>query len=382
MDILVSAGEVSGDRMAAPVIELLARGLPGARFFGAGGEALATAGVELRHHLSSLAVTGLSEALLRTRGAAAMLLDLWWQVRRRRPRLGLLVDYPGINLRLAGMLRRAGIPVLYYGAPQRWAWLGFRAAGLARVVDCLAVTLPFEQEWFRRRGVAARFVGHPSLELFRAEPRARARTKLGLERAPVVALLPGSRANEVRQHLPLMRATLGLLPAGTRAVLVPAPGEAGQLCRSLAPDLPRAAAPVALGAADVALCASGSATVEAAMAGVPTVVCYRVSALTYEVARRLVQVPWLALPNLILGHQLLPELIQQQMTPCNMAREVTRLLLPREAARVRQGLQEVVRRLGPPGAAQRVAEMALELLLDETGWFKRLKKFEGSKTGQ
>ena len=150
---MVSAGEVSGDRMAAPVVRELLQRCPDLRCFGAGGDALEAAGVELRHHASDLAVTGLTEALARARAAGTMLADLWLQCRRRSPRLALLVDYPGVNLRLAGWLRRAGVPVLYLGAPQRWAWLGFRAGALTRKVDRLAVTLPFEEPFFRRRGV-------------------------------------------------------------------------------------------------------------------------------------------------------------------------------------------------------------------------------------
>lgn len=353
--------------MAALVVSQIARRVPGAVFFGAGGESLEAAGVELRHHVSSLAVTGLTEALSRTGAAAHMLLDLWLQSRRRRPRLALLVDYPGINLRLAGLLRRAGVPVLYLGAPQRWAWLGFRAGALARKVDRLAVTLPFEERWFRDRGVPARYVGHPVLEHFTPAPREEARRRLGLGTAPVVGLLPGSRANEVSRHLPVVLRALDLLPAGCQAVLAAAPGEAGELCARMAPGVPQTSASLALGAADVALCASGSATLEAAVAGVPAVVFYRVSPLTYEVARRLVRVPALSLPNLILGRPLLPELIQHRMTPRALAREARRLLEPEVSASIKQGLEEVVRRLGPGGASSRVADLALELMGSRAG---------------
>ncbi len=360
--ILVSAGEVSGDMMAAPVVVELCRRLPGLRCFGAGGDALEAAGVELRHHASELAVTGLTEVLPRAGAAGTMLLDLWLQCRRREPRLALLVDYPGVNLRLAGWLRRAGVPVLYLGAPQRWAWLGFRAGALTRKVDRLAVTLPFEESFFEGHGVPARFVGHPVRERFKPAARGEARRRLGLGSEPVVALLPGSRVNEVRRHLPLLNEAITLLPRGVRAVLAAAPGEAGELCARLAPTTPRVSARTALGAADAALCASGTATLEAAVAGVPTAVFYRVSSLTYQVARRLVRVPYLSLPNLILQRPLLPELIQDRMTPRRLARVASRLLEPSVAAGIRPGLREVVQQLGPPGMAGRVADLAMELL--------------------
>jgi len=358
--VLVSAGEVSGDRIAAPVVEEIQRRCPGARFFGAGGTALEQAGVEILHPISRLSVTGLTEALGRAGGVLRMLADLSLQGLRRRPDLALLVDFPGANLRLASALGRAGIPILYYVAPQRWAWLGSHIGVLRQRVQRLAVTLPFEEPWFRERGIDARFVGHPLLELFSPLPRAVARQRIGLDNGPALALLPGSRVNEVQRHLPVFLRAVARL--GMEPVLAAAPGDAGRLARAMAPALKRAKADVALSAADVALCASGTATLEAAMAGVPAVVCYRLSPLTHAVARRLVKVEMVALPNLVLGQRLLPELIQRQMTPAALCEEVERLLRPDEARRVRAGLAQVVGMLGEPDASRRVAEMALELM--------------------
>jgi lipid-A-disaccharide synthase len=363
--VLVSAGEVSGDRIAAPVVQAIASARPDLRFFGAGGPALRGAGVEVRHPIAGLAVTGLSEALWRLPAAARLLGDLAREIRRRRPGLALLVDYPGVHLRLAGLLRRWGVPVLYYVAPQRWAWLGWRTAALARCVDRLAVTLPFEESFFRARGVPATFVGNPVLDLFRPERREWARRALGLDGCapPVVAVMPGSRPNEIRRHLPPLVRALALLPE-LRPVLATVPGsyEGAGLCRALAPGIVQADAPVALGAAEVGLCASGTATLEAAVAAVPTVVFYRVSPLTYPLARALVRVRMVALPNLLLGEKVLPELIQREMTPSRLASEVRRLLEPAAAERVRRALRRAVGTLGSPNVAPRVAQLALELL--------------------
>jgi len=358
--VLVCAGEVSGDRMAAPVVLEMRRRRPWLRFFGAGGTRLETAGVELRHRVGQLAVTGFSEALGRVPAAARMLVDLAHQIDRRRPALALLVDYPGVNLRLAWWLRHRGVPVLYYGAPQRWAWLQWRTAPLRRV-DRLAVTLPFEESWFRQRGVNATFVGHPVVDLFQPMSAHKARGDLGLSDGTlVVALLPGSRDNEVRRHLPVLVDALRWLPELT-PLLAAAPGCA-DLCRRLAPDLLQTDAEHALGAASVALCASGTATLELARAGVPGVVFYKVSPLTYALARYLVTVAAVALPNLVLQQPLLPELLQHEMQGRQLAEEVRGLLREPTRTRVVEGLRQVTERLGSPGVAGRVADLAEELL--------------------
>jgi lipid-A-disaccharide synthase len=362
--ILVCAGEVSGDRIAASVVRELLRRHPSWGFFGAGGDALATAGVEVRHAASRLAAVGLTEAVPRVASAVRLLLDLGVQARLRRPRLALLVDCPGINLRLGALLRAAGTPVLYYVAPQRWAWLEGRTAALRRSLDRLAVTLPFEASWFASRGVPAAFVGHPLLDSPRPAPRDEARAALGLGPGHVLALLPGSRSDEIRRHLPLLLRALALLPRGVQAAIAAAPGDPAALCGVLAPAVARGTTAAVLGAADAALCASGTATLEAAIAAVPTAVFYRLSPLSYAVARRLVRVPHVALPNLILGRSAVRELIQDEMTPAALAAEARRLLEPSEAARLRAVMGEVAARLGPPGAASRVADLAEEMIGD------------------
>jgi lipid-A-disaccharide synthase len=365
--VVVVTGELSGDQMAAPVVRELSRRLPGLEFFGAGGPGLAAEGVELRHHIRDLSVTGFSEAAGRLPAALCMLADLALEIRRRRPVLAILVDYPGINLRLAALLRRLGVPVLYYGAPQRWAWLAWRTAALRRDISRLAVTLPFEERWFQDRGVPATFVGHPVRDSYRPPPRAVARRRLELdEGVTALALLPGSRPNEIRRHLPLLLKTLRRLP-GVTGLLAVSPG-AHELCDAIVERCP-STAPLcftdtqhALAAGDAALCSSGSATLELAVAGVPGVVFYRVSPLTHAVARRLVKVSMIALPNLIHGHEVLPELIQREMSPERLAREARRLLAPAVAAEVRAALLHVTRQLGEPGVARRVADLAMGLI--------------------
>ena len=363
--ILVSAGEVSGDRIGAPVVAELRRALGQVDLFGAGGPRLAAQGVEIRHSIDALAVTGVTEALRRSASAARLLMDFRRQILRRKPRLGLLIDYPGLNLRLAALLRRHGVPVLHYVAPQRWAWLPWRARALRGLVDRLAVTLPFEEGWFRRRGVPATFVGHPVLETFKPLSRVAALERLGLGAGTeVLALLPGSRDNEIRCLLPRMARSVRDLGAGDRAqpVIAVADEAASALCRALAPELPQGPAEAVLGAARAGLCASGTATLEAAVAGVPVVVCYRLSRVSHALARRLLRVPHVSLPNLIAGAPVLPELLQDEVTPPRMSHELTRLLDPQLARRTQRALASVVERLGDPGAARRVAELATELM--------------------
>jgi lipid-A-disaccharide synthase len=359
--VVVAAGEVSGDRFAAPVVEALRRRRPDLGFFGAGGEYLRAAGVELRHHVADLAVTGLTEAVGRFTSAATMLVDLARETHRRHVCLALLVDYPGLNLRLATVLRRMRVPVLYYVAPQRWAWLGFRTRALARCVDRLAVTLPFEERWFRGRGVAATFVGHPLIDLFEVPAREETRAGLNVGPGPVLALLPGSRPNEIERHLPLLVETLRRLPREVRPLLVTSSDEADRLCRTLGPALRRVPPDVAWAVADVALCAAGTATLEAALAGVPAVVFYRLSRVSHLVARFLVRTPHIALPNLLLQERLLPELVQDEATPQHLEAAVRRLLDPHEAKRLRAGLGRVRDQLGSSGVAERVADLGEEL---------------------
>ncbi len=356
--ILVCAGELSGDRLAAPVVVELARRLPGLRCFGAGGEALAAAGVEVRHPIQRLAVTGASEALRRAGGVIGAALDLARETWRRRPALAILVDYPGLNLRLAAVCRRLGVPVLWLVAPQRWAWLGWRLAPLRRL-DRLAVILPFEEAWFRARGVAARYVGHPLLDRPPLPDGADVRRRLGLGEARLLALLPGSRPNELRRHLPLFQSAARQL-GGLRPILGTSPAAGSALAARLAPELGQANVEELLAVAEVALCASGTVTLEAALAGVPAVICYRLSPLSEALARRLVAIDHIGLPNLIAGARIVPELVGREATADAIASAARRVL--EERGRILEGYGRVRAALGAPGFAARSCELALELL--------------------
>lgn len=357
MRLLVSAGEASGDRYAAAVMHELRRRHPELSCVGLGGPQLAAAGVELWPGLDTLAVTGITEALPALGAAARLLaraaatLATPW----RRPALALLVDSPGLNLRLAALCRRAGVPVLYYVAPQRWAWMPWRAKALPRLVDRLAVTLPFEEAWFRARGVDATFVGHPLVDLLEQPMRPASVGKPGL------ALLPGSRPTELRRHLPLLAAAALELSELAPMVAVAGASQAA-LCAELAPQLPRAPLPEVLANAEVGLCCSGSATLELALAGVPQAVFYRLSPVSHWLARRLINVPHVALPNLLLGEALVPELLQDAMTVPALVAAARELRDPAVGRRQQEGSARLRSMLGKPGVAGRVADLADELL--------------------
>lgn len=360
-EIFVSAGEASGDLYAARVVRAMRRADPSFTFWGAGGEALAAEGVEIRHHASELGLTGVS-ALPSVAGAVGRLFFDWFRrLRRGVGCLALLVDYPGANLRLAAMAKRAGLPVLYYIAPQRWAWLGWRMGALRRYVDQLAVILPFEEAFFVSQGINARHVGHPLLDVATkvdATPR-----DGGQESGrKVLSLWPGSRRNELDAHLPTLAAAAQRLMGRFDLLWVAAEGAAAARCGEAFAGARCVSPAEALRCGGAALCCSGTATLQLAMAGIPMAVFYRMGPLSAALARAFVRLPYVALPNLIAGRRIVPELLQQRMTVEGLARAAERLASQEERARQRIAFaREVLPRLGEPGCAQRVAAMAIEM---------------------
>jgi len=375
LDILILAGEVSGDLHASGLLREFRRLEPRARFFGTGGDRMAAQGCELVYHVKDIAFMGFAEVIRHLPFIRRMMNRLLVECRRRRPAAVVLVDYPGFNLRFAARLRKipelAQTPILYYISPQVWAWHSSRIPKIARLVDRMAVIFDFEAPLYRTAGLSADFVGHPLLEVVEpALDKAAFLRDLGLDgTGPLLALTPGSRLQEVRRLFPLFLETAARLrrdfPGLTALV-----GCVPSLDLSVYRDVTRAAGSGEevrlltdrtydlLAHSDAALVASGTVTLETALLGTPLVVAYRVAPSTYWIARRVIRIPYIALANVVAGRKVVPEFIQDQATPEALAAELASLLndTPRRRAML-EDLAEVKARLGPGGASANVARL-------------------------
>lgn len=396
--LFISAGEASGEHYGARLIDTLARRLAEQgqrpRFIGMGGERMEAAGLERIVKAEDVAVMGLTEVLRHLPRIWGEFQKLKAAIRRERPAVAVLIDFPEIHLRLAKLFHQLGIPVVYFVSPQIWAWKQHRIKQIQQHIRRMAVIFPFEVEFYRRHGVEAEFVGHPLAELplpaIRREDFAR-QNRLDPART-WIALLPGSRPHEIRDHLPEMLQVAWRMDMNTPDDAFPL--DCYEFIVPLAPTLNAeqrrqvkemteahgSGMPVrlvndaraALFHARASVVASGTATVEAALIGNPFVVIYRVSRLTYTIAKRMVKVPFVAMANLIAGRQIVPELIQHDFQAPIIVQQLGPLLAEGPArATMLQDLAEVGQALGrakencngnAPKAVERVAEMVLEEL--------------------
>jgi len=373
-ELLIVAGEASADLHASRVLEELGRLRPGLHAFGVGGPRLRAAGLEAIAPAEEISVMGLAEVLPRIPRILGILGALARAAAERRPKAALLVDLPDFNLRLAAKLKKLGIPVVYYVSPTIWAWRQGRARKIAKVVDRMLCILPFEERFYEGTGVSARFVGHPFAERPPPAPPETYRAELGLAASrTTVAIVPGSRSSELSRLFPPMLAAaeriravhpdaqfvVPVAPTLSRAQVEPYLAAH----RTLAVKLVDGHTEEAVGASDAALVKSGTSTLEAGLMLRPMVVVYKLSWLSYVVARLLVRLAHFALVNILAGRGLVPELLQRQATPERMAAEVERLLGDRSAREAQvAGLREVRASLGEPGAARRVAEEILGVM--------------------
>lgn len=379
---MLSCGEPSGDLYAGALTRELRALDPAITVGGLGGPRFAAAGGELIADFRGLAVTGLTEWIGKLPQLLATRRRLVDAARTVRPDALVVIDFPDFNFRLARRIRQLGIPVVYYISPQIWAWRAGRLKTIREIADRVLVIFPFEEAIYREGGVPVTFVGHPLVELAQPVDREAFLSRLGLSPgSPTVAILPGSRANEVNRILPVLVAAIGLIRtrvADVQFVVARAPGLPDRLFdapprrRSTEASRPGGYAggdgiavvegetDAVLSSADVALTASGTATVQGALHDTPMVIVYRVSALTYLLARRLVTVDTFGMVNIIAGEKIVPELIQDALTPEAVAAEAVSMLTdPARHARIREGLARVRQRLGGPGASRRAAEAIL-----------------------
>jgi lipid-A-disaccharide synthase len=363
-EVLFSAGDPSGDLHGAELAAELGRVRPDLRLVGVGGARMRAAGVDLIEDLTSRAVMGFVEIVRHLPRHVQVVRRLAAHMRAGRVALVVCIDYGGMNLRVAAAAKAAGVPVLYYITPQVWASRPGRLADMARTVTKAAVILPFEGPLLRQHGIDATFVGHPLLDEVGTLPeRAAARQILGLKgERPLLALFPGSRRQEVGRLLGPFVETARVLQSripSLDVVVSQAPGV----------EIDRAACPyptvsgrtaLLLRAATAALCKSGTTTLEAAVAGCPLAVAYKTSRWTYEIARRVVTIDRIGMVNIVAGRMIAPEFVQDGVVPTRMAEALATLLDTASAERARavEGLDEVRRMLGTPGAAGRVAQLA------------------------
>jgi lipid-A-disaccharide synthase len=368
--ILIITGEASGDLHGAHLAKAIAERDPSAQLVGIGGAGMRAAGVTMIPGIPQLDVMGLI-GLSAVRFVIRRVLAIRRVLKAERWDVVVLIDNPGLNFHFARVAKAAGLRVVYYIAPQLWAWRPRRMRWIQRHVDHVVVILPFEEELYRRAGVRCTFVGHPLLDSVAPQyDRSALRVKYNLDAsAPVVGLLPGSRVAEVSMLLPVLLETASRLAANdpkTQFLLAQAASIDDTLLHTLLRHSPvpvsvaKDQASEVMAASDLLLVASGTATLQAAVVGTPMILLYKTTWPTYWLARRVIRVKWIGLVNLVAARSIVPELIQNEATAERVAREAWRLLHDRHAYdEMKAGLREVRQSLGTPGASRRAAEVVL-----------------------
>jgi lipid-A-disaccharide synthase len=369
--ILISAGEASSDMYAARLATAL-HARTNSQMFGMGGPRMAAAGVDLVADYHEVAVVGITEVLHKIPTVIGVQNRLKREAQNRSAKLAVLVDSPGTHLGVARRMKQIGVPVGYFIGPQIWAWRPGRVRVVKRLVNRMVVIFPFEEQIYREAGVPVDFVGHPLVDTVQATmTRQEFAARYGLDPSrPIVTILPGSRPNEIAQNYGRIVAACERLaqPGNVQFVHAAAHGlTADFLIQHARPgvEITRVEGETynALAAADCAIVASGTATVEAALLGTPMVVVYRVAPVTAAILRRMIRTPFIGMVNLIGGRLVVPELIQDDFTPEAVEKEVRRMLDSSSARdEVKAGLAQVRLKLGPGGAIERAADIFAGML--------------------
>jgi lipid-A-disaccharide synthase len=372
--VVIVAGEASADLHGSHLVTAIKSMDTHTVFWGIGGKRMQQAGVRILIPSSDMAVVGLTEAFFHLRTIVKARGKLKSVLKNNHPDLLILIDYPDFNIHIAGIAKRFHVPVLYYISPQVWAWRRGRVRKISRRIDRMAVILPFEQEFYRRHGLNVDFVGHPLLDAHPAKiDKKKVREKLGLDQGfPVVGLLPGSRKEEIKNLLPVMIDAAKILGGryhGIRFFLQLAPTIKREFVQSFIKDTSveikifQGDIYEVLSICDIALVASGTATLETAIIEVPMIIAYKVSPISHWTARRVVKVPHIGLVNLVAGEKVVPELIQDEVTPERLAHEALTIL---ENDHVRENmvkkLRGVKKSLGKRGASKTTAKIAFEMM--------------------
>ena len=370
--ILISAGEASGDLYAGAVTRGIKQLNPEAEVFGMGGDCLREAGGEVLFDIKDHSLMGFVEVLKK-------LPDVWKLrnafidlMEKRKPDVLLTIDYPGFNMRLAKLAKERGINVVYFIAPQVWAWRPGRAADVAKVTDKIACIFPFECDFYKSYGADIEFIGHPLVDTVKPSLSRKEAEELAGKRTghPLILLMPGSREMEIQRLLPVMLDAVKILKQKRQELDFAIP-RAATIAKEILEDSVRQAGLNirlieghnydVMSVADLAIVTSGTVTLEAAMCGLGCEILYKSSPVSFWIAKRVVKIPNIGLPNIVAGRQIEPELLQDDCTPENISSTALELLEPERFAQLQRDLQEVKEKLGEPGAVKRVAELVLRM---------------------
>lgn len=375
--IMIVAGEASGDLHGGNLVQAIHRIDPEIKFYGIGGRKLRAAGIELTAEAAEMAVVGLTEVASKLRFILKVMSQLKASLKKDRPDLLILIDYPDFNLPLAKAAKKYGVKVLYYISPQVWAWRRGRIAKIKKVVDRMAVILPFENDLYKEAGVDSTFVGHPLLDVVRTKyPRKEALRRFDLaEGVTTVGILPGSRQSEVTRLLPIMLGAAEIINKEIKPVQFVLPLADTLDISFVSQVIARYSVAVkvipdevydVIACADIAMVASGTATLETALMETPMIIVYKVSAPSYYVGKMVIRVDHIGLVNIIAGKEVVPELIQFDATPEKMAASVIHILSSRERMEnIKAELSKIRNMLGSHGAAEKVARLAYDMINPE-----------------
>ena len=370
--ILISAGEASGDVHAGAVTRALKKIDPCCEVFGMGGDCMREAGGEVLFDIKEHGVMGFIEVIKKLPSLFKLRSDFGRVMDERKPDVFVTVDYPGFNMKLAKLAKEKGIPVVSYIPPSAWAWTKGRAPKVAKLVTKIASIFPFEYDVYKEAGADVEFVGHPLIDIVKTElPRAEAEAFAGKQAGRrLILLLPGSRLMEIQKMLPTLLAAAKIIAekepdidfAMPRASTIPKEMLEGMIKASgLQVKIVKGHIYDVMSVADLALATSGTVTLEAALCGLGSVIVYKTSPISAFIARRVINIPDIGLPNIVAGKHILPELLQKDFTPEKTAQEALHLLESERNAQMKQDLQYVKERLGAPGAVNRVAELILRV---------------------